>query len=75
MNGVRVSREGNEDYKKFSAVFPDFLWLLRDVTLTPTDARGNETDARTFLIVSEKANEMLEIVRMNIDLCLTDGVF
>ena len=60
VNGVRVSREGNEDYKKFSTVFPDFLWLLRDVTLTPTDAKGNEIDARTFLLVSEKSKLNIE---------------
>jgi hypothetical protein len=47
-----VSREGSDDYSKFPSVFPDFLWLLRDVTLTPTDERGKEIDAKTFLLVS-----------------------
>ena len=52
VNGLRVSREGTDDCNKFSTVFPDFLWLLRDVTLTPTDAKGNAIDAKTFLLVS-----------------------
>ncbi|CAB4020781.1 guanylate-binding 1-like, partial [Paramuricea clavata] len=50
VNGLRVSREGTDDYNKFPTVFPDFLWLLRDVTLTPTDAKGNAIDAKTFLL-------------------------
>ena len=52
VDGLRVSREGSDDYSKFPTVFPDFLWLLRDIILTPTDAKGNEIDARTFLLVS-----------------------
>ncbi|XP_028409815.1 guanylate-binding protein 6-like [Dendronephthya gigantea] len=50
VTGLRVSREGEDDYRKFSTVFPDFLWLLRDVTLTPTDEKGNEIDPKTFLM-------------------------
>ena len=54
VNGLRVNREGSEDYNQFSKVFPDFLWLLRDVTLTPTDAKGNTIAARTFLLVNKE---------------------
>lgn len=50
VKGLRVNQEGKEDYNNFPAIFPDFLWLLRDVNLIPTDERGNEIDAKTFLM-------------------------
>ena len=30
--------------------FPDFLWLLRDVTLQPTDSSGSEISAKDYLM-------------------------
>ena len=51
VQSLRVNREGGQDYNNFPAMFPDFLWLLRDVNLTPTDEKGKEIDARTYLTV------------------------
>ena len=35
--------EDNEDMTDFRAHFPDFLWLLRDVTLEPTDKKSGKS--------------------------------
>ncbi|KAI8478848.1 Enolase-phosphatase E1 [Branchiostoma belcheri] len=46
---VRIWKSGELDHEEFSRHFPDLLWLLRDSTLTPTDADGNPIDARSYL--------------------------
>ena len=38
---IRAGEE-NEDMTDFRAHFPDFLWLLRDVTLEPTDKKSGK---------------------------------
>lgn len=72
VNGLRVNREGSDDYNKFSKVFPDFLWLLRDVTLTPTDEKGNETDAKTFLLVNE--NTVVVVAEFTVVVVVVDFI-
>ncbi|CAH1263181.1 GBP6 [Branchiostoma lanceolatum] len=46
---VRIWKSGELDHEEFSRHFPDLLWLLRDSTLTPTDADGNPIDALSYL--------------------------
>ena len=39
----------NEDLVDFRQHFPDFLWLLRDVTMKPTDSVGNPVSPTEYL--------------------------
>lgn len=39
-----------QEVSKFSEWAPKFMWLLRDVTLEPTDERGTPCHVRDYLL-------------------------
>ena len=44
--------EDDDDSLDLKDHFPDFLWLLRDVILTPTDKDGNEITPKEYLLTN-----------------------
>ena len=67
------SGEENEDMTDFRAHFPDFLWLLRDVTLETTDKKtGDVITATEFLKthVLYRSRKTIPDVADNVVMCI-----
>ena len=48
-NSVTIKNGSSESHNELRKHFPDFLWLLRDVTLQLTDENGSHISPRDFL--------------------------
>ncbi|KAI8491727.1 Guanylate-binding protein 5 [Branchiostoma belcheri] len=48
--GIAVKKDEKTESTAYSEFFPDFLWLLRDVALKPTDRNGKEITPTEYLI-------------------------
>ena len=59
---IQVKSGEKQQYKHFSNHFPDFLWLLRDVILTPTNGEGKEITFKEYLL-----DNVLDIEKMDYD--------
>ncbi|KAI8491726.1 Guanylate-binding protein 5 [Branchiostoma belcheri] len=48
--GIAVKKDEKTESSAYSEFFPDFLWLLRDVSLEITDEKGKEIPPTEYLI-------------------------
>ena len=51
-SGASNDEEDDDDSFDLKDHFPDFLWLLRDVILTPTDKDGKEITPKEYLLTN-----------------------